>query len=267
MGAILALRDVPVAASDPEEWTAVVPAAGRGSRLGSALPKILYPIAGRPIGAWLVDLLAPRCSRVVLVLSPEGRASVAPVATTWSGRVVIAVQEEPRGMGDAVLAARELARTRSTLVLWGDQVTLREETLDALMSLHAGREGARLTLATVMRPEPYIHFERDSDGRIVRVFQRRDEAIPADPGENDCGVFAFDTRALFDELDAARAAHTAGELNLLPLFPRFERGPHAVATVRIDDVAETLGVNTREEADRASQLLTSRHQNAQRTGK
>ena len=67
----------PAAAIDPGKWTAVIPAAGRGSRLGFHLPKILYPVGGRPILDWLLDYLIPYCGRFVFVLSPEGNAEVA----------------------------------------------------------------------------------------------------------------------------------------------------------------------------------------------
>jgi len=55
-----------------EQWTAIIPAAGRGTRLGFDQPKILYPVAGRTILEWLVRLLEPVCARVIVVASPEG---------------------------------------------------------------------------------------------------------------------------------------------------------------------------------------------------
>ena len=57
---------------DPLLWTALIPAAGRGSRLGFDRTKILFPIAGATILEWLVDLLNPLCGRFVFVLSPQG---------------------------------------------------------------------------------------------------------------------------------------------------------------------------------------------------
>src|SRR5512144_2852454 len=69
-------REFAAAVTSPGAWTAIVPAAGRGTRLGYELPKILFPIAGRPMLAWLLDLLAPHCERLVFVLSPEGSTPV-----------------------------------------------------------------------------------------------------------------------------------------------------------------------------------------------
>ena len=60
-------------------WTAVIPAAGRGSRLNFAGPKILYPILGKPILTWLTDLLGPLCRDLVFVCSPSGATDVQPL--------------------------------------------------------------------------------------------------------------------------------------------------------------------------------------------
>src|SRR5260370_42610221 len=88
-------------AVNPALWTALVPAAGRGSRLNFDQPKVLFPIAAKTILEWLVDLLGPLCSQFVFVISPQGEQPVAAVtAQLLSGRHRIAVQPEPRGMAD-----------------------------------------------------------------------------------------------------------------------------------------------------------------------
>jgi len=256
-------NDVPPGPCDPRGWTAIVPAAGLGARLGYDAPKLLYPIADRPILAWLLDLLAPRCARVVLVLSPDGARLVPEVARSLrtGAEIVGVVQETARGMGDAVLLAEPAVTTANVLVVWGDQVTLRDRTVDRLRTLHERRPHPTLTLATVLRRDPYIHVGRDDRGRIVRVYQRRDEPIPVTVGENDCGVFAFASRTLFARLREAGAQPLSlgeRERTLLPLFPAFETHPGAVATLRLHDPEEALGVNTVEEAARAATILIGR---------
>src|SRR5437868_5941405 len=96
-------RQYAAPAVDISKWTAIVPAAGRGSRLAWDRPKILYPIAGRPLVAWLLDFLEPNCSRIVFVLSPSGAEEVRPeLDRLIAGRYEIVIQEVPRGMGEAV---------------------------------------------------------------------------------------------------------------------------------------------------------------------
>src|SRR5258708_21893926 len=107
-------------------WTALVPAAGRGSRLEFAGPKILCLVGGQTILQRLVDLLSPRCSQLVFVLSPEGAVQVEdPIARLVAGRCRIALQAQPRGMAEAVACGLRLVAPGNRLVIWGDQVAAR----------------------------------------------------------------------------------------------------------------------------------------------
>jgi bifunctional UDP-N-acetylglucosamine pyrophosphorylase/glucosamine-1-phosphate N-acetyltransferase len=244
-------------------FTAIVPAAGLGTRLGHDQPKILFPVLGRPIMATLLELLSRRAERIVLVVSPSGRASIERALAEHfpNAPVVLAEQKEPRGMGDAVAAAEPFvphAKHPHCVVVWGDQVTLRDKTLDRLQRVHASRKNATLTAATIERDAPYIHFERDAEGRIVKVHEARKAPIPVPRGENDCGLFAFGTARLFEVLREADARAPGQQLDLLPLFPEFERGPGTVGTLRLTDDSETLGVNTQADAKRVEEILLAR---------
>jgi bifunctional UDP-N-acetylglucosamine pyrophosphorylase/glucosamine-1-phosphate N-acetyltransferase len=261
---IHALVDLPGGPVSPGRWTGIIPAAGRGSRLGSDQPKILYPILGRPILHWLLDALAPVCGNFVLVLSPEGQPAVEAVLRQRLGADYrIVVQEHPTGMADAVRLATSATKTDFALVVWGDQVTLRAETIAACAALHERRPEATLTLPTVLKSDPYIDIERDARGRIVRVRQAREGEIERAVGENDCGLFLFTARMLFATLEGSfgnlQGAHT-GEMNLLQLLPAFECGPGSVATIRLPDAEETVGVNTVEDAKTAAAVLAARRE-------
>jgi len=254
------IADLPPGPITPARWTAIIPAAGKGSRLGSDRPKILYPVLGRPILSWLLDALSPVCGAVVLVLSPEGLPAVAPVLNAAVKRPRVVIQNRPTGMADAVQLAEAEVASGNVLVVWGDQVTLTAETIRKCAALHEGRANATLTLPTVMKPQPYIDVERDSDGRIIRVRQAREGEVERAVGENDCGLFLFTATALFDVLrtSAAGRGQRTGEANLLQLLPAFEQGPGCVATVRLSDPDETLGVNTPEDAAVAAAILGRR---------
>jgi len=250
-----------------ELWAAIIPAAGRGSRLGFNGPKILYPILGRTMLEWLYDVLNPLVSQIVVVAAPHHRLQVEEAVTrllskravAGRGSIVVCEQSEPRGMADAVLCAESRVTKLNALVIWGDQVTVQSPTLQACQALHEARPNAQLTLPTVMRPEPYIHIERGSDDRIVRVLQSREGEVQVLRGENDCGVFCFNSKSLFQTLrNEASVGAKTGEFNLLPLLPKFEAGEGSVATLRLDDLDETVGVNTKEDAARVEAILSSR---------
>ena len=249
---------------NPSRWTAIIPAAGKGSRLGYNLPKILYPILGRPIIDWLVDLLRPVCSKFVFVFSPEGRNEIEPILYDRLGDAFsILIQEKPTGMGDAVLLTQNVVKTPNSLVVWGDQVALRHRTVIACAASHEQNENAILTMPSVIKKNAYINFMRDEDGRIVSIAQGRENEIQGEFGENDCGLFLFTTDKLFKILHAAKRngigiGQSTGEFNLVQALPCFETGEGSVLTIRIDDPMEALGVNTLNDADLISGALRQR---------
>ncbi|MCS6953795.1 MAG: HAD-IA family hydrolase [Bryobacterales bacterium] len=249
----------------PMIWTAVIPAAGRGSRMGFDKPKILYPVAGRPILEWLMDLLLPFCQTVVLVLSPAGRAAVEErLSQRAPGRYRIAIQAEPTGMGDAVAVGLEAVETLHAAVVWGDQVALRSQSVEACLRLHQGWLAPRITCPTVWRDRPYIHFLRGPRGELRGVLQAREGDDLPDSGESDTGFFCFRTQDLRALLQTHRGAPQArgrrtGEFNLLPLIPLLAREDGAVLTPRLMAVEETVGVNSPEDAAAVEAFLRDRH--------
>lgn len=238
---------------DRDKWTAIVPAAGKGTRLGFDRPKILYPVAGRMIVEWLLDFLSPNCKTIVFVLSPEGRQAVEEeLDRLIPGLYSIAIQEVPTGMGDAVGLGLERVSTEHVAIVWGDQVALRKSSVEACMRVHQGSLQPDLTCPTVMRADPYIHFPRDQAGRIVGLLQKREgDRMPAE-GESDTGFFCCRTdrlRALLAELraDAAARGHATGEFNFLPVIPLAAR-TGTLATPRAMTLEETVGINSKDDA-------------------
>lgn len=247
-------------AVDPTLWTALIPAAGRGSRLGFDHPKILFPIAGRTILEWLVDLLQPLCGRFVFVLSPQGLAPVEQAASRLlPGRCAVALQSEPLGMADAIRRGLAQVETTHTLIVWGDQVAIKPESLEFSMRLHQGPAQPSATCPTLWRDHPYIHFERTESGRVCRILQAREgDRMPA-RGESDSGVFLFRTEALREFLPRLlNSPECIGakthELNFLPIFPLLEA--EQLITAPIMTEAESVGVNSPADAAYLEQQLT-----------
>src|ERR1041385_2670368 len=137
---------------DRDFWTAIIPAAGRGSRLGFPRPKILYPVAGRPILDWLLDILLPNSVSLVFVLSPDGVADVTEhLRRRMPDGFKIVVQHTPTGMGDAVALALPAVETVHAAIIWGDQVGLRSESIRTCMRLHQGPLNPLATFPTFFR--------------------------------------------------------------------------------------------------------------------
>src|ERR1700722_4822004 len=249
---------------NPSQWTAVIPAAGRGSRLGFHRAKILYPVAGRPILDWLLDFLLPNCGSIVFVLSPDGVDDVtAELTQRIPGRFEVVVQETPSGMGDAVALGLDRVRTPQVALVWGDQVALRRESVETCMRLHQGPLDPQATVPTMKRADPYIHFERDAAGTIVSLLQAREGDTMPPEGESDTGFFCFRTDALRSWIDLMRTSPDAvgnrtRETNLLPVIPIGVRLGR-VLTPRCVRRDETVGINSAQDAIAVENFLRRSH--------
>lgn len=244
-----------------DHWTAIIPAAGRGTRLQFDLPKALFPLKGIALIDWVVDRVSFGVSRIVVVISPKDEPHFREwlVGRADAAKITLAFQPIPLGTVDAILCAESKINTRNTVVAWGDHYSIRRKTVQLTFQVHEAVPEASLTFPTCERKNPYIAVQRDKRGKITGVEQAREKKTPIEFGENDCGLFAFTTKHLFEVLHGARRdgallGKFTNELNLLTLLPTFEsRGK--VSTLRIADISETMGVNTREEVQAAEVVL------------
>lgn len=234
----------------------VILAAGQGTRMRSRRPKVLHPVAGRPMVLHTVRLAhALGCPEPVVVVGPDAeavRAVVGPAARYVQ-------QAEPRGTGHAVLQARPLLADspRPVLVLYGADPLIRLDTLHRLL---AAQRGHPLALVTAVLDEPggYGRIVRDAAGRLERIVEARD-ATPAERAirEVNGGVMAFDGPWLWRALDDLRPS-PGGELYLTALVARAVAEGATVPTVAAADPSEVLGVNDRSDLARANAVLFAR---------
>lgn len=239
-----------------------MPAAGRGSRLGSALPKALVAVNGRPMLAHLADRYRGVVAALVAVIHPSWRAEALDLVKELPMAVTVAEQPEPTGMLDAVLIGIEAARAlrpARVWITWCDQIGVLTATASRLS---ACEQGTAVALPVVHRQDPYIHFDRDPSGRLVAVRQRREgDSLPPE-GESDMGLFSLSSEAAFEQLPAfARAAargSATGERNFLPFIPWSAQQGARVVTCPAADPREAIGVNTPEELEFVSAWLRER---------
>ena len=219
-------------------------AAGLGTRMKSATPKHLHPLLGRRLVDWVIQAAKDAgVERVVVVTSPDA-------ADRFPGEEV-AIQEQPRGTGDAVRAAREALQDAggTVLVLNGDVPALRGETVQALLDTHR-REGAA---GTVLAFEPedtrsYGRIVRDADGHLIRIVEAKD-ASPEELelGEVNSGIYAFEADKLWPLLDRLQPQNAQGELYVTDTLGFLVEDGDTVAVHVADVPWEVEGINTRVE--------------------
>jgi bifunctional N-acetylglucosamine-1-phosphate-uridyltransferase/glucosamine-1-phosphate-acetyltransferase GlmU-like protein len=228
---------------------AVIPAAGRGERLGLDRPKILAPIDhSHTVWDVLAAKLAPLVDHTQLVLSTVGSQWFP--SGTLPHRVSVAIQDEPRGMGDAVFTGQLVwSRFERILVIWGDQVNLSRGTLGATLDLHATLRRPGCVLPLVRLDNPYVQLDFDDRGGLHGIRQTREGDQTDAAGWSDAGLFVLSTRGLARAwgryLRYAEPGYRTAEINFLPFLvylARVARWP--VRTLVIGDAAEARGVNT-----------------------
>jgi bifunctional UDP-N-acetylglucosamine pyrophosphorylase/glucosamine-1-phosphate N-acetyltransferase len=241
----------------------VIPAAGRGTRLGWQGPKALCPIAGRPMIDLVVDHFASVVSRVLVVVAPAAEATFRAAISRREPPIDYVVQPSPTGMLPAVLCAREIVERHQpgqVWISWCDQVGLQPGTVGRMVAEMDGTDAAAV-FPTVRQEPPYIHFDRDGRGRIAGVRQRRDGDAMPPVGESDIGVFAMRgpvfLRGLPEYAGIAEPSAVTGEQNFLPFLPWLAARAD-VRTLVVPDASEAIGVNTPEDLRMAEAVLRAR---------
>jgi bifunctional UDP-N-acetylglucosamine pyrophosphorylase / glucosamine-1-phosphate N-acetyltransferase len=226
---------------------AVVLAAGLGTRMKSQRPKHLHPLLGRPVVDWVVAAarkLEP--DPLVVVTSPSTRAELEGLLPEG---VLVAVQEEPRGTGDAAAAARAALEgfDGDVLVLAGDAAQLSGEVLQQLLDTHR-HEGAAVTVLSFEADEPgsYGRIVRDENGRLCAIVEARD-ASPAELEirELNSSIYAFASQDLWSALGRLAPDNVQGELYLTDAVRHLVDDGRPASVYRASDPRAGEGVNTR----------------------
>jgi bifunctional UDP-N-acetylglucosamine pyrophosphorylase / glucosamine-1-phosphate N-acetyltransferase len=234
---------------------AVVMAAGLGTRMHSSVPKHLHPLLGRRMVDWVLESargLQPR--RLVVVTSPES-------ATAYDGHDV-AVQQEPRGTGDAVASAQSALDgfDGDVLVLSGDTPLLTAEVLDGLLATH-DREGAEVTVLSYEPDDdpPYGRILRADDGTLLAIVEHEDATpVQRQIRELNTSTYVFRARSLWQALTEIDAANAQGELYLTDAVGKIVESGGRAAVERCSDPVAPAGVNDRADFAFAAAVLRDR---------
>ncbi|KVR31766.1 bifunctional N-acetylglucosamine-1-phosphate uridyltransferase/glucosamine-1-phosphate acetyltransferase [Burkholderia ubonensis] len=222
----------------------VILAAGTGKRMRSALPKVLHPLAGRPLLSHVIATArALQPSRLVVVVGHGAEQVQVAVAAP---DVQFAVQAEQLGTGHAVRQALPLLDpAQPTLVLYGDVPLTRVSTLERLVA--AARDG-RYGILTVTLDDPtgYGRIVRDPAGFVTRIVEQKD-ASPEEQkiAEINTGIVVTPTAQLAMWLGALNNDNAQGEYYLTDVVELAIDAGFEVVTAQPDAEWETLGVNSK----------------------
>ncbi len=233
---------------------AVIPAAGRGSRLGLDRPKILAPVSGdATIWSVLKTRLKPFADRIHVVVSPGGANAFHEALLPDPDRTTIttSIQPVPLGMGDAIFGcAAAWADAEAIVIVWGDQVHVSAQTFAATLALHGGRPRT-IGLPLVALDDPYVEYRFDDAGQLTAILQSREGDCCAASGFGDVGTFVLSTEGLAaawrSYVTHCTPGKATGEINFLPFLVHLAEQGWGVDRYLVADTREARGINTPED--------------------
>ena len=238
----------------------IVLAAGKGTRMKSALPKVMHPMAGRSMLGHVLALANSAAADSLAVVVGPGMEDVAAAATKAAPRARVFVQHEQLGTANAVLAAREAlaGHMGDVLVLYADTPLIEPATIDRLRAALDRGAGVAVLGFEAADPTGFGRLLREDDGSLVAIREEKD-ATPAERAIRLCnsGVMAFRLEDVLGVLDRIGNANAKGEYYLTDAV-EIARADGARAAVAVCPEEEVLGVNSRDQLAAAEAIWQRR---------
>jgi bifunctional UDP-N-acetylglucosamine pyrophosphorylase/glucosamine-1-phosphate N-acetyltransferase len=227
--------------------TAVIMAAGKGTRMKSDVPKVLHELCGRPLIGWVVAAAEEAgIAKVVVVDGPDRD-----LEGHLPEGAEIAVQQEAKGTADAVLAAKAHFGEGPVLVLSGDVPLITAGAIAQLIAAH-DEAGAAATMMTMELDDPaeFGRVVRDKKGNVEKVVEAKASGSDATPDqlaikEVNTGIYVFDGKLLEDALTRVPTDNAQGEAYLPDALVVLSDDGRTIAAHVVDDHTVTLGINDR----------------------
>ncbi len=230
----------------------VILAAGKGTRMKSALPKVMHAVAGKPMLWHVIDAAqAMKAAKILLVTSPDMKSVRDAITRSYKSAVEHTVQKEQRGTGDAVKAAQAALKKNSgiVLVLYGDTPLMRPETLTSLTNALKADTSAAIALLGIEMDTPgsYGRLVLNKKGEVERIVEAQD-ATAKEKSITLCnsGVMAIRGDLLSSLLDRLTNRNAKKEYYLTDIVALARKDKYRTVVVQADAV-ELLGVNSRAE--------------------
>lgn len=242
---------------------AIVLAAGQGSRMKSALYKVLHQVAGKPMVHHVIEQVEGIHPDQIVTVVGHGAAKVQEQLGTASEYVL---QTEQLGTGHAVLMAKDKLEGKegTTLVICGDTPLLTTETLEKLFEMHQKAQ-AKATILSAYAKDPtgYGRVIRNDAAQVEKIVEQKD-ATEAEQQvtEINTGTYCFDNVALFQALAKVGKENVQGEYYLTDVIGILKEAGESVTAYQMPHFEESLGVNDRLALAEANRLMRQRINNA-----
>ena len=242
-----------------QEMVAVILAAGKGTRMKSALPKVLHAVGGRPMLRHVMTAAEQAgAKRTIVVVGFGGDQVQAKIGAAAE----YVLQAEQLGTGHAMMQVQPVLAgfSGTILLLCGDTPLLTDKTLLALVAAHQ-QSGAAATVLTAMPADAtgYGRILRNESGQVLGIVEQKD-ATPEQKkiGEINTGIYCFEAAPLFAALAGLTCNNAQKEYYLTDVLAILAQAGQQVGAVEVADFQETLGINSRLQLAEAEKILRQR---------
>lgn len=237
----------------------IILAAGKGERMKSNIPKVLHPICGRPMLAYVLDLVKGlKIKKVVCVLGHKQKE----VKKFIPKGIDIVSQKEPLGTGDAVRVGLSVLKKfkGAVLILYADSPLFKKETVKKLLEYHFKNSlDATLLTAHLEKPLGYGRILRDKYSSICGIAEEREaDDYEKDIKEINTGPICFNKAQLAAVLREIRPSKRKKEYYLTDAVAITYKRGYLVDGIRLLDLNEALGINSRQDLAQANRIMQRR---------
>ena len=242
--------------------TAIVLAAGEGTRMKSAHPKVAHKLLDKPLVWWTVDAARKAGADRIIVVVGNGADEVRAIFADDKD-VECVEQTERLGTGHAVRCVRDaIGEFRGpTVILYGDTPLVKPQTIRALVEQNRANHNA-CTVLTMTPPDPtgYGRIKRAADGSVVAIVEHKDCTPEEQATLTECnsGMYCFCGGRLTQHIDKIGTNNAQGEYYLTDMVDIYVGMGEPVSALLADDFGEMLGVNSRSQLATATKVMQAR---------
>ena len=238
--------------------TAIILAAGQGTRMKSKLPKVLHRVLGKPMVQWVIDCLTAAGVTDKITVLGHGAEQV---ATVVGEQTSIVYQTEQLGTGHAVMQGVKALGTENdcVIVICGDTPLLQADTIKALLAKH-NAEKNMVTVLTAQASDPTGYGRIVRNGAQIEAIVEQKDATEEEKTitEINTGTYCFNQQFLLQYLPTLTTNNAQKEYYLTDLIKIANQNQFPVGGYQLDDFSESLGVNNRVQLAQAEQVLRQR---------
>ena len=259
-----------------QEIASIILAAGLGKRMKSDIPKVLHPVAGKPMLFYPVEVVKSLgIDKVVVIVGhkaeevintlQEVRSQESGVRSQKKFQIQFVKQEPQLGTGHAVLCAEDSLKAwkGNILILSGDVPLITRETILGLLDLHAKKKALISFISSIVEdPAGYGRVVRGKNNTVLKIVEDKDASQREKRiSEINTGIYFIDAAFLFSGIKQIKKENAQGEYYLPDLIGMAVKQKKRVAALTHINAAEVMGINNRIELSEANEEMRERINN------